>query len=148
MKRSLKYTMLVVFAIIAIASNLLAQELSFYFYDQKYAIYLAIFFGTGTGLVVKYSLDKTFLFNFKTKNISHEGRTFILYTLMGLSTTLLYAVFEVSFDYIFQDKLMRNIGAVIGLLKISGPSADQTGVSTEALSTGSSRSLTTCSIWV
>jgi len=107
--------MLVVFAIIAIASNLITQELSFYFYSQQYAIYLAIFMGTGVGLVVKYLLDKTFLFNYKTQNASHEGRTFFLYTLMGLATTLLYVVFEVSFDYIFQDKLMRNIGAVIGL---------------------------------
>ncbi|NRB81185.1 MAG: GtrA family protein [Saccharospirillaceae bacterium] len=115
MKRSLKYTMLVVFAIIAIVSNLLTQELSFFVYDQRYAIYLAIFMGTGVGRVVKYLLDKTFLFNYKTKNVSHEGRTFFLYTLMGLATTLLYVVFEVSFDYIFNDKLMRNIGAVIGL---------------------------------
>ena len=120
--------MLVVFAIIAIVSNLLTQELSFFVYDQRYAIYLAIFMGTGVGrvvkcfcggggrrLVVKYLLDKTFLFNYKTKNVSHEGRTFFLYTLMGLATTLLYVVFEVSFDYIFNDKLMRNIGAVIGL---------------------------------
>ncbi|MCJ8314734.1 MAG: GtrA family protein [Pseudomonadales bacterium] len=107
--------MLVVFAIIAIVSNLLTQELSFFVYDQRYAIYLAIFMGTGVGRVVKYLLDKTFLFNYKTKNVSHEGRTFFLYTLMGLATTLLYVVFEVSFDYIFNDKLMRNIGAVIGL---------------------------------
>jgi len=108
--------MLVVFATIAIISNLLGQELSLYIYSQKYAIYVSIFVGTAAGLLVKYWLDKTFLFKFETKNITHEGKTFILYTLMGVVTTCIFWVTELTFEWIFRDKTMRYVGAVIGLI--------------------------------
>ena len=115
MKSSVKYTKLVIFAIIAIVSNLLGQELSLSVYSQQYSILLSIFIGTGTGLVVKYWLDKTFLFSYQTSSVQHEGKTFILYTLMGVVTTCIFWLTELSFEWIFQDKTMRYVGAVLGL---------------------------------
>ena len=45
----------------------------------------------------------------------HDGRTFALYTLTGVATTLVFWGFEFGFDHIFASKAMRYLGAVIGL---------------------------------
>ena len=41
--------------------------------------------GTAVGLVVKYLLDKHYIFRFHTRNLAHDSRTFALYTAMGLA---------------------------------------------------------------
>lgn len=108
------------FAVLAMLANLGAQELSLYLYVQLFsteagALPVAIIVGTGIGLAVKYLLDKRYIFRFVTRNAAHDGKTFMLYTLMGLLTTCIFWGSEYLFDYLFQDKLMRYCGAVLGL---------------------------------
>lgn len=103
------------FAAIATLVNLGTQELSTLVYSGYGSLGLAIIAGTGTGLVVKYWLDKRYIFKFQTENASHDGQVFVLYTAMGLITTAIFWGFEFGFDYYFQSKEMRYTGAVLGL---------------------------------
>ena len=71
--------------------------------------------GTATGLLLKYYLDKKYIFLFTAKSIAHDTLTFALYTMMGAGTTLIFWGFEFVFEWMFQSKQMRYLGAVIGL---------------------------------
>ena len=65
--------------------------------------------------LVKYVLDKIFIFRFRAASTLHDRHTFILYTAMGVVTTLLFWGFEFGFNSAFQDKDMRYVGGLIGL---------------------------------
>jgi putative flippase GtrA len=104
-----------IFAAIAATANLLTQNLTLLLNIQPYPIYVSIFIGTLVGLFIKYQLDKYFIFQFRTLNPLHEGRTFTLYSLMGVITTLLFWSIELGFYYAFKSDTMRYIGGAIGL---------------------------------
>jgi len=112
MRLAIVYTII---ALIATAANLGAQELTVRAWHGAFQIELSVFIGTGVGLVVKYVLDKIFIFRFRTASTLHDLHTFILYTAMGVVTTLLFWGFEFGFNSAFQDKNMRYVGALIGL---------------------------------
>jgi putative flippase GtrA len=112
MKIALIYT---IFAVIATAANILSQDLSVTLYQGNYAILLSIMVGTAVGLVVKYVLDKKYIFKYQTTSIQHGSRTFYLYTLMGLATTVIFWGFEFGFQALFHSKEMRYLGGIIGL---------------------------------
>jgi len=84
-------------------------------FNIKVCLLIAIFFGTLTGLVIKYVLDKRFIFNYETKSKSENTGKFLLYSFMGVFTTLIYWAFELSFDYLFDYESAKYIGALIGL---------------------------------
>jgi hypothetical protein len=88
MKLALTYALL---AMIATATNIGAQDLTVRLYSGTYAVLLSVAVGTGVGLIVKYVLDKRYIFRFRAKNVAHDSRTFVLYTLMGLATTVIQA---------------------------------------------------------
>lgn len=111
-KIAIMYT---IFALIATAANIGAQELFVQMYFGLYAISLAILVGTAVGLVLKYALDKRYIFKYQTHTLQHNSKTFTLYTVMGLATTLIFWGFELGFDALFQTKEMRYLGGVIGL---------------------------------
>ena len=110
MRIALLYT---VFCIVAMAVNIGSQDLALRLWPT--GIWFSIFVGTGTGLVVKYLLDKRFIFGFKPQNMSHDSRTFVLYTLMGVVTTAIFWGFEYGFWLAFETAQMRYAGGVIGL---------------------------------
>ena len=112
MTKSMLY---VAFAIIATIVNLFTQEITSNLFQHQYEIVVSMLTGTLAGLIVKYLLDKKFIFKFKTKNQKQDLTTFFFYTLMGVVTTLLFWVTEYTFDMWFETKTMRYIGAVIGL---------------------------------
>lgn len=112
MKIALIYT---IFAAIATAANILAQELSLRIYAAEFAVTLSILVGTAVGLVVKYGLDKKYIFQYQTQTLAHDTRTFYLYTLMGVATTVIFWGLEFGFDALFGSKEMRYLGGVIGL---------------------------------
>ena len=72
--------------------------------------------GTGFGLVVKYILDKKYIFQYKTKTAGHNRQIFFLYTIMGILTTMIFWGFEFGFHYIFETKEMRSLGGILGLM--------------------------------
>lgn len=112
MRLLITYTLL---AAIAMAANIGAQHLTGIMYEGKLAIPLSIAVGTGIGLVVKYVLDKKFIFRFQATSVAHDGKMFMLYTGMGLATTVIFWGTEAGFQDIFHTDFMRYVGAAIGL---------------------------------
>ena len=112
MKLALTYALL---ALIATVANIGAQDLVIRGYSGAFDVLLSMIVGTGVGLVVKYVLDKRFIFHFRAKNAAHDGQTFVLYTLMGLVTTVIFWGFEFGFHQAFQTKELRYLGGAIGL---------------------------------
>lgn len=112
MRLALAYAVL---ALVATAVNIGTQDIVTRFYPGPFAILLAMVAGTGAGLVVKYVLDKRYIFRFRARDLGQDSRTFVLYTLMGLVTTAVFWGFELGFHYLFASREMRYAGAVIGL---------------------------------
>jgi len=108
----LKYSL---FAIFSTLVNLLFQYISFAFYSGFLSLYIAMFFGTLAGLVAKYILDKKYIFYYVVKDKKDDGKKFILYSIMGVFTTLIFWGFEIGFDYIFANDFAKYLGAIIGL---------------------------------
>jgi putative flippase GtrA len=102
-------------AAIATAANIGAQELAIRAYDGPLGVAISILAGTALGLAVKYLLDKRYIFGFRARNVRHDLWIFVLYTGMGVATTLLFWAFELSFNRVFETREMRYVGALIGL---------------------------------
>ncbi len=112
MSTTFKY---IVFAVISTLVNLLFQYLSFLFYNAFLALYVAMFIGTLAGLVIKYILDKKFIFYHEVKDKKDDAKKFALYSLMGVFTTIIFWGTEIAFDTLSQDPNAKYLGAVIGL---------------------------------
>jgi putative flippase GtrA len=104
-----------IFALIATAANIGAQDLVIRNYSGAYDILASVVVGTSVGLMVKYLLDKRYIFRFRARSLAHDTQTFALYTVMGLATTVIFWGFEFAFHHIFETKEMRYLGGVIGL---------------------------------
>jgi putative flippase GtrA len=103
----------IVFATISTIINLVFQYISFLIYSGDFVLYFAIFNGTLSGLIVKYILDKKFIFYHKPKDKFDDSKKFILYSFMGVFTTIIFVGFEIVFDKLWN---MKYLGAIIGLL--------------------------------
>lgn len=107
----------VIFAIIATILNLSSQFL----YVEFTPILMlkkevAILVGTAIGLVVKYILDKLFIFKFQATNKTAEAKAFTLYSIMGVFTTFIFWGSEYMFIVLYPDsENAMYIGALIGL---------------------------------
>ena len=100
---------------IATVINLALQFISFQVLQSNNAIYIAIFIGTLGGLIVKYTLDKQFIFKFTTKNRIEGSKNFLLYSFFGMFTTIIFWLTELLFDKLVLYSWSKYIGAVIGL---------------------------------
>lgn len=108
-------TTYMILALIATAANIGAQDLVVRSYSGAFDILISVAIGTAVGLVIKYILDKRYIFCFQTRDGLHDAHTFLLYTLMGLATTFVFWGFEFVFQRIFETKEMRYLGGAIGL---------------------------------
>jgi len=104
------------FAALATASNLGSQAVVIWAYQGNFAVEISILVGTGIGLPIKYLLDKRYIFRFATKDLAHDSWLFILFTLMGVATTLLFWGTEYAFHLLFDTATMRYLGGAIGLI--------------------------------
>ena len=103
------------FAVIATISNLATQRLLLLM-DKSLIIFgLAVFAGTIVGLVVKYILDKHWIFYDRSDTLTDQGSKFMLYTFSGVFTTAIFWGTETIFWLLWQTHLMRELGAIIGL---------------------------------
>jgi len=105
----------VAFAILATFANLGTQRLVLLSGDTQVIFALAVVVGTAAGLVVKYILDKRWIFADRTTGVREHGRKFSLYTAMGLITTAIFWASETVFWLIWNTHEAREIGAVLGL---------------------------------
>jgi len=110
--KAIKY---IIFAVIATLFNLLFQYFSFEVYLGSGSLYVAIFIGTLAGLVVKYVLDKKFIFYHEVEDKKDDAKKFALYSLMGVFTTIIFWGIEIAFDTLYEDSNAKYVGAVIGL---------------------------------
>lgn len=105
----------VAFAIVATAVNLLVQRMVLLGGDGVVWFILAMGVGTLAGLVVKYGLDKRWVFYDMTTGAAAQGKQFGLYSVMGLVTTAIFWATETAFWAIWGTDFARELGAVIGL---------------------------------
>jgi putative flippase GtrA len=105
----------IAFALISTFVNLFLQFLSFKVYNGMGAIYLAMFLGTLSGLVVKYILDKKYIFFHESEGKKDDAKKFALYSFMGVFTTIIFWGVEVAFDAIYHTPEAKYIGGLIGL---------------------------------
>lgn len=103
------------FAILATIANLGTQRLVLAWDDGAMGFGAAIFAGTLVGLVLKYLLDKRYIFADRSRGLATHGRKFTIYTLMGVVTTLIFWGMETAFWLIWGSDVMRETGAVLGL---------------------------------
>ena len=101
------------FAVLATLANLGAQRLVLLLGEGGWLFALALVFGTGVGLVVKYVLDKRWIFYDQSPD---HARQFTLYSAMGLVTTAIFWGTETAFWLIWQTHGLRELGAVLGLM--------------------------------
>jgi len=109
---TIKYTL---FAFISTICNILAQYFSLKIYNQIYSLYIAMFIGTIIGLIVKYFLDKKYIFYYEVKGHKDNLQKFLIYSFMGIFTTIIFWTFELTFDSLFPFKSAKFLGAIIGL---------------------------------
>lgn len=103
------------FAAVATLINILFQYISLLIYSSTFGLYIAMFFGTLAGLTVKYILDKKYIFYHIPKDKKDDGKKFLLYSIMGVFTTIIFWGFELGFDAVFESETAKYIGAVLGL---------------------------------
>ncbi len=103
------------FAVLATLANLAMQRLALALVEGTQGYALAVVSGTAVGLLLKYILDKRWIFFDRSSGIAVHGRKFTLYTVMGVFTTLIFWGSETAFWLIWKTHLMREVGAVLGL---------------------------------
>ena len=103
------------FAGAATLANLAMQRLVLSTGETGLHFAAAVGAGTIVGLVVKYVLDKRWIFFDRATGLRAHGRRFTLYTAMGVITTAIFWGTETAFWLIWGTDLMRETGAVLGL---------------------------------
>ncbi len=99
----------------ATVANLATQRLVLALGDSLAFLALAIAAGTLVGLMLKYILDKRWIFHDTSTGLQAHSRKFMLYTVMGLVTTAIFWGTEVAFWLLWRTDDMRELGAILGL---------------------------------
>lgn len=102
-------------SILAAITNIATQILVVAIYSGMDVVVISVVAGTIISIPVKYSLEKKYVFSFKSKSIVHETKLLFLYGLLGVFTTGLFWIVEFSFHYFFLTDVMRFVGGAIGL---------------------------------
>ena len=103
------------FAVLATLANLGAQRVVLRLGDSAVHFGAAVLAGTALGLIVKYALDKRWIFADAETGLRAHGRKFSLYSAMGLVTTAIFWATETAFWLAFGTHAARETGAVLGL---------------------------------
>jgi putative flippase GtrA len=103
------------FAVIATLANLAAQRAVLAVDSSALGFAAAVVVGTGVGLVIKYVLDKRWIFFDASTGVQTHSKKFALYTAMGLITTAIFWGSETAFWLVWRTDLMRELGACLGL---------------------------------
>ena len=104
------------FAGVATVVNIGTQWLALKAYAGPLSLLLAMALGTGTGLAVKYVLDKRWIFADRSTGLAAHVRKFSLYTMMGIATTAVFWMTELLFNALSPGGRARFWGALLGLV--------------------------------
>jgi putative flippase GtrA len=103
------------FAVIATVANLATQRAVLQLGNTGAYFAAAVGAGTIIGLVIKYLLDKRWIFHDIETGMRKHSQMFSLYTVMGTATTAIFWGTETAFWMIWHTDFMRELGAMIGL---------------------------------
>ncbi|MBF9031160.1 GtrA family protein [Rhodobacterales bacterium HKCCE3408] len=105
------------FAVVAVLCNLAVQRLVLWGSADVSGLHFTLALGAGTlaGLVVKYVLDKRWIFDDRSTGLRAHSTRFTLYAAMGLITTAIFWATETAFWLIWGTTLARELGAILGL---------------------------------
>ena len=103
------------FSVLAIVANLVTQRGVLGFGESGFLFILAMVAGTAVSLVLKYVLDKRWIFGDISTGVTAHSKKFSRYTAMGLVTTALFWGIETAFWLVWQTDAMREVGAILGL---------------------------------
>lgn len=104
-----------IFAVIATLANLATQRIVLSYDTTTFWFACAVAAGTLVGLVVKYVLDKRWIFGDTSTGMAAHTKKFTLYTVMGVVTTAIFWGTETAFWMTWKTEAMRELGAVLGL---------------------------------
>lgn len=104
----------VLFAVTAGLANIATQEIVVRGLRSA-SIIASILAGTAMGFLVKYLLDKRWVFLDGYQGHAAEVRKIAAYGAFGVGTTLLFWAIELSFWHVWRTVEAKYIGAVIGL---------------------------------
>ncbi len=116
MTRKKKVILYILFAIVATIANLFTQRVVLSFSNTNLFFLFALFIGTLVGLLIKFFLDKNWIFFDSTKGFKSQGKKFGRYTTMGIFSTIIFWGTETIFWFIWQKDNIREFGALLGLL--------------------------------
>lgn len=108
----LRYTAFAAFATIA---NLLTQRIVLGVNTSAIGFSAAVLAGTLVGLIIKYLLDKNWIFHDRDTGINAHGQKFALYVATGVATTVIFWGSETLFWLVWKTDFMREAGALLGL---------------------------------
>lgn len=103
------------FAIASIALNLGVQLLVNILFGYDESLWTGLVAGTGFGFLLKYYLDKRFIFRYRTDSLFSSVKVFVLYFITALFTTAFFWGMEYGFDRYLSDNNSRYFGGFIGL---------------------------------
>jgi putative flippase GtrA len=103
------------FAIISMLANFAAQQASLIAYDGAQGLHLSILIGTGVGFVLKYGLDRRFIFFDTVGDAPRETVKILLYGATGVFTTLVFWGFELGAWRLFGTSSAKFAGGALGL---------------------------------
>lgn len=103
------------FAALATAANIGTQFIVFRVLTGTGTLAIAMIAGTCVGLILKYWLDKLWIFNDRETGFEQHAKKFTRYSFIGLGTTAIFWLTELTFAAIGPWEGWRYIGAVIGL---------------------------------
>jgi putative flippase GtrA len=104
-----------IFALIGTSGNLSTQEIVVRLLP-KASLSVSIVAGTIAGFIIKYLLDKNWVFYDTYGTHRDELRKIGLYGIFSVFTTLIFWAFELSFFAIWHTDFAKYLGAAIGLM--------------------------------
>lgn len=104
----------VFFALISGLANLGAQEIVVRM-APTWSVMVSVLTGTGIGFVVKYALEKKWIFFDAYDTHAAEVRKIVVYGLFGVGTTLLFWGIELGALWLWQTTTAKYVGAAVGL---------------------------------
>jgi len=104
----------VLFALLATLANLLTQEATIRLAPVA-PLTLSILMGTAAGFILKYLLDKKWVFDDGYHGHRQELQKITLYGAFSVLTTLIFWGFEIAFWILWQTDLAKYSGAILGL---------------------------------
>lgn len=115
-RRARMAALYVTFAILSAAANFAVQQLSLTVYRGWGALGLSVLMGTGVGFVIKYALDRIFVFEDRAAMaMLHEARKVVLYGLTAVITTLIFWTMEFGFLAVGKTAAWKYAGGALGL---------------------------------